>query len=193
MISNYKGDFDGLYSVPVIYDIFTFVLCICCYFRPFMNFVLQTIPSMKQIRSITKYLEIINFSWYFIICLLLLLAGDIHENPGPETVKMKYISTCHVNIRSLTRSKLLALQSSFSNHFDIITLSETFLHAGVSNDVFRIQGFHDILRKDRNGHGGGVAAYIRNNIAFKRLYEFESPDLEALWLSIQRHTMRLLD
>ena len=44
---------------------------------------------------------------------------------------------------------------------------------------------HDIILTDRNGNGGSVAIYIRNNIAFKRLYQFESPALEALWLSIQ--------
>ena len=183
-IRYYKAEFDGIYSFPVILDIFSCALCICYYLGSVKTFVLHVMPSMQIIRLITSYLEIINFLLYFILGLLLLLAGDIHENPGPETAKTKFISTCHVNIRSLTRSKLLAIQSSFSNNYDIITLSETYLHTGVSDDVFRIQGFHDIIRKDRDGHGGGVAVYIRDNIAYKRLYEFDSPSLEALWLSI---------
>ena len=29
---------------------------------------------------------------------------------------------------------------------------------------------HDIFRRDRDGHGGGVAIYIKDNIAYKRLY-----------------------
>jgi hypothetical protein len=67
----------------------------------------------------------------------------------------------------------------------VITLSETYLHAGLGDDVFRLEGFHDIIRKDRDGMGGGVALYVRNNIACKRLYEFESPSIEALLLCIQ--------
>ena len=119
------------------------------------------------------------------MCFLLLLSGDIHVNPGPVLSKTKSLSVCHANIRSLSRSKLLAIRSSLSDIYDIVTLSETYLHAGVGDDVFKINGFHDIIRKDRDGHGGGVAMYIRDNIAYKRLYEFETPDLEALWISIQ--------
>jgi len=112
------------------------------------------------------------------------MCGDIQENPGPETLRSKSLSICHVNIRSLSRSKLLAIKTSLCNLYDVITVSETFLHQGVSDDVFSIQGFHNIIRKDRDGHGGGVAIYIRNNIPFKRVHEFEVPDLEAIWVSI---------
>ena len=52
--------------------------------------------------------------------------------------------------------------------------------------LFKLQGFHDIIRKDRtDGQGGGVAVYVRENIAYKRLFNFEVAGVEAVWLSIQ--------
>jgi hypothetical protein len=112
------------------------------------------------------------------------MSGDVHVNPGPVLSKSRSLSICHVNIRSLSRSKLLAIKTSLCDIYDVITLSETYLHQGISNDVFSIPDFHDIIRKDRDGHGGGVAIYIRNNVAYKRLHEFEVAGLEAIWVSI---------
>ena len=122
--------------------------------------------------------------FFCIVCIILIMSGDIHENPGPVISKSKSLSLCHINIRSLSRSKLLAIRTSICDLYDIITLSETYLHQGVSNDVFDIQGFHEIIRKDRDGHGGGVAIFIRNSIVFKREYEFEVPGVEAVWVSV---------
>ena len=127
--------------------------------------------------------------------MLLLLAGDIKENPGPVNRKdgtCRSLSMCHVNIRSLSRSKLLAIQTSLVDLYDIITISESHLHQGIGNDVFTIPGFHEILRKDRDGNGGGVAMYIRENIAYKRHYEFESALVEALWVSVQTIQRKVL-
>ena len=125
------------------------------------------------------------------LMILLILAGDVHENPGPfsntknaTSYKVKLLSLCHVNIRSLTRAKLLAIKTSLIEDYDIITLSDTFLHQNIGNYLFAIAGFHDILRRDRDGHGGGVAMYIKNNIAFKRMYEYEVDGVEAIWVSV---------
>ena len=65
--------------------------------------------------------------------------------------------------------------------YDVITISETHLHHGVANDTFKLQGFHDIIRKDRaDGQGGGVAVYVRENIAYKRLFNFGVARVEAI-------------
>ena len=68
--------------------------------------------------------------------------------------------------------------------YDIITISETHLHKGVGNDLFDFRGYHEILRKDRGGNGGGIAMYIKENISYKRVYNYEKPNLEAMWVSI---------
>ena len=122
---------------------------------------------------------------WVISVLILLLAGDVHVNPGPIKSRCKSLSMCHANVRSLSRSKLLAVKTSLANLYDIITLSETHLHQGIGDDLFEIEGFHDIIRNDRNEHGGGVAIYVKSNIVFKRHFEFESPSIEAIWISVQ--------
>ena len=44
---------------------------------------------------------------------------------------------------------------------------------------------YNIIRKDRTDNcGGGVAAYIRNNVPFVRHSEFETDKIEALWIEI---------
>ena len=68
--------------------------------------------------------------------------------------------------------------------YDIITISESHLHAGIPSNVFALPGFHEIIRKDRGAQGGGVAVFIRDSIQFKRVYEYEKAHLEAIWLRI---------
>ena len=124
---------------------------------------------------------------FIIIVSLLVLPGDIELDASPDHIKQcKKLSICQVNIRSLSRSKLWAVQTSLSNIlvYDIITISETHLHPGVNNNVFKLEGYHDIIRRDRDGHGGGVAIYIKDIITYKRIFKYETPDLEALWIEI---------
>ena len=51
--------------------------------------------------------------------------------------------------------------TTLSNVFDIITLSETHLSNNVTNDVFKVDGYYDIICKDKDGFRGGVAVYIK--------------------------------
>ena len=50
--------------------------------------------------------------------------------------------------------------------YDIITIIETHLDQTISNHNIFIDGFHPPIHKDRNRHGGGVAIYITDQIAF---------------------------
>ena len=50
-----------------------------------------------------------------------------------------------------------------NNLFDIITPNEIRLDSCVLNGEIEITGY-DIVRRDRNRSGGGVAMYIRSNI-----------------------------
>lgn len=182
------------FSVPVIYDMYSFLMFTVytvCSLKASLSIAL---PCQQTLQCIIVHLQLVNL---LLICsmpvlfdyrrLYILRSGDIELHPGP-VAKTKSLSVCHVNIRSLSRSKLLAIQSSLCNTYDIITLSETHLHAGVCNDVFQLKGFQDIVRRDRDGAGGGVAIYVRENIAYKRLYEFEHPGIEAIWICV--HTVQ---
>jgi hypothetical protein len=50
-------------------------------------------------------------------------------------------------------------------YFDIISLNETMLDSSISDHEIKINGY-DIVRKDRNRHGGEVAIYLRNSLNY---------------------------
>ena len=96
----------------------------------------------------SNWLEGIN---WLIICytlylynyylILIMRSGDIEENPGPNFPRI-----CHINIRSLSAVKLLAIKHEIVGKFDI-TLSETFLSMESSTNL-EIPGFHLLFRRD---------------------------------------------
>ena len=102
----------------------------------------------------------VNIIQGFIISILL-QCSDIELNPGPIHQKFNKLKICHANGRSLTRAKLKDIEVSSAETFDVFTLSETYLGASVPNDLF------EIIRKDKDSLGGGVAAYVRVSILFK--------------------------
>ena len=88
----------------------------------------------------------LNICFIVLLTLLILLSGDVELNPGPS--KCKNIRLCHVNIRSLSRSKFLAIKTSLAELYDVITISESHLHAGIPNSLFKLEGFHEIIRNN---------------------------------------------
>jgi len=133
---------DGVYSIPVIFDLISCIFLCMCYVIPILNFFRSQFSCRQRLQNVIFYLELSN---YFLICsspvlyhfhfMLILLSGDVEQNPGPNCIKTKSLSICHSNVRSLTRSKLLAIKSSLCDIYDVITLSETYLHAGLGDDV----------------------------------------------------------
>ena len=133
----------------------------------------------------------------FIVQMLLICSG-IHPNPGPVNVMdHRDISICHVNIRSLkhidefgTRDKLMHIKCELASKFKIITLSKTWLSGSDSSEDYRLPGFQEPFRRDRDPNigavgYGGVLAWISNKIACKRRRDLELPDIEAMWLKVR--------
>ena len=181
------------YEVPLIYDPLAFVLIIFCNIVTVCNFLRKTIPSRQTIRSFSKYLEGINFLLlccypYLYNCnqFLILCSGDVELNPGPVNLKI-----CHINIRSLSPVKLMAIRQDIADKFNIITLSETFLNRESSHNL-EILGFHPIFRRDRGSFGGGVACYVGSNLVAKRRGDLESTDMECLWLEVRSNNNKFL-
>ena len=54
----------------------------------------------------------------------------------------------------------------------------------MNSRYLNIPGYLPIIRKDRAGHGGGIALYVANYCAVKRLIHFELPELGILPFSI---------
>ena len=128
-------------------------------------------------------IQLTTLRLFIVLLLLLILCGDVEVNPGPTiTRQLKNLNICHANVRSLTRGKLADIKTSLAETFDIITLSETHLNVGIPNEVIFLEGFHEILRKDRVGLGGGIAIFIKDNLTYKRKLKYEFIDTETMWI-----------
>ena len=123
---------------------------------------------------------------------ILLLSGDISLNPGPNQsqlnsdtwspFKKRGLHFLHLNINSLLPKidelRYIAEKSKVA----VIGISETKLDNSVLNEEINIKGYN-ILRLDRNRHGGGVACYIRNDLTFNQINIF-SIETENIFFDI---------
>ena len=69
--------------------------------------------------------------------------------------------------------------------FDILTLNETRLDDSIPNSEIKISGY-DIVRRDRNRNGGGVAMYIRSCITFTNRNDLVPESLEQICIEINK-------
>ena len=151
--------------------------------------------SVKRNMIRNSGLGVVGFS--FVIQMLLICAG-IHPNPGPaHSDDHRDISICHTNIRSLkhidkfgNKDKLMHIKCNLSNHFKIITVSETWLTRSDSSNDFLLPGYQKPFRRDREANigtegYGGVLAWVSDNIACKRRVDIEPPNSEAMWLEVR--------
>ena len=116
------------------------------------------------------------------ILLLLLQAGDIKTNPGPENVHD--LSILHLNVRSF-RTKLDLILDNFSD-FNILCFTETHLDANVSTDMLSLSNCYCTpYRKDRTNHGGDVMAYINWSLLHVRRLDLEILCEESIWIEIK--------
>ena len=68
-------------------------------------------------------------------------------------------------------------------HLPHICLNETKLSEEISDELLHMDGFQSIVRKDRNRHGGGVAAYVKNGVKFKTREDLNS-DIESISIEL---------
>ena len=89
----------------------------------------------------------------------------------------------HINARSiyykLSEIKLIAKYSKAA----VIAISESWLDETYTDACVQIEGYN-IIRRDREGHAGGVCAFIREDLAFNSRSDLNNPDLEDLWFEI---------
>jgi len=69
----------------------------------------------------------------------------------------------HLNVRSLFTNFNEFKSIIEQNEFDVLLLSETWLNQNDDSNYFNIPNYQ-LIRKDRIGRGGGVAAYVKTNI-----------------------------
>ena len=69
----------------------------------------------------------------------------------------------HININSI-RNKFEMLSNSIKDNLDILMISETKLDSTFPSNQFTVKGYAAPIRFDRNGRGGGISLYIREDI-----------------------------
>ena len=119
-----------------------------------------------------------------IVALLLIRCGDVEINPGPISSNISLWSS---NVCGLNSYLIDCLLADVANKHDLLGICETFLNL-TSNVELSIPGYLPIFRKDRLTHRRGVALYVSDSCIAKRLYNFETPTLEALWVEIKTQT-----
>ena len=88
------------------------------------------------------------------------------------------------NVRSLT-NKMDDFEAVVRlNNPDVVCVTETWLSEDIPSEAVSMNGF-SLFRKDRNRQGGGVACYVKCDVACTRLQSFDVPGLETLWLQFR--------
>ena len=81
--------------------------------------------------------------------------------------------------------KFEQIKLTITNHnIDILCITESLLDDTISNNELAINDFQ-IIRNDRNRHGGGCAMYIRNSVTFSHELSLQDQQIEALWCQIR--------
>ena len=72
----------------------------------------------------------------------------------------------HLNINSV-RNKFELLINIIKDNTDILMISETKLDSSFPKGQFQLHGYSEPCRLDRNGYGGGILLYKREDIPSK--------------------------
>ena len=126
--------------------------------------------------------------------ILLLVAGDVENNPGPyDSAELKNlldsagIKLFHLNVCGLF-SKILEILLLLQNtsKVDFLLLSETHItkrRYSNNESPYAVPAYTFIHRERNKGKGGRVGAYISDKITWKRRTHLGN-DLEAIWIKI---------
>ena len=151
--------------------------------------------KVKGIAHLTTF-ELIIF-----LSLLLINAGDIELNPGPNTSQndtgsvddsliLSFFPVVHYNMQSIL-NKVDLIGSELRN-FNIICLTETWLGPNTTDEAIRIDDY-SLYRRDRpRDNHGGVCVYIKEDIYSRRRTDLELPHVECVWVEINIHHKKIL-
>ena len=97
-----------------------------------------------------------------------------------------------LNINSL-RNKFYALKTIIQGNIDVLILTETKIDNTFPQSQFYIPGYKVPYRRDRDGYGGGVMLYVREDIPSDILIKHRiDEDLEAIFVEINLRKTKLL-
>ena len=97
----------------------------------------------------------------------------------------------HININSI-RNKFEMLSNSIKGNLDILMISETKLDSTFPSNQFTIEGYAAPIRFDRNGRGGGIILYIREDIPARLLKTSLPKDFEGFFVELNLRKKKIL-
>ncbi|MCG8047724.1 MAG: reverse transcriptase domain-containing protein [Candidatus Thiodiazotropha endolucinida] len=147
------------------------------------------------------------------LSIILLLAGDVQPNPGPQSISTSSSSTAsfsttpgdffpslslnhnlsfvQYNVQSII-NKLDLLHAELFE-VDILAFTETWLNPGTPDDELFLQSYNKPERKDQTDDShGGVMIYVKEAIHYKRRYDLEIRDTENIWIELAINRKKIL-
>ena len=132
---------------------------------------------------------ILNLEFSIVVFLLVILSGDVSENPGPGNSEASSqlsnaLSILQLNIRSI-RNKLDYINENLID-INVLCFIETHLDINVKNEDIYIEGFNLVpYRKDVTAHSLGFLVYVSNALTTRRVAELENYLEESLWIEVK--------
>ena len=156
----------------------------------FLNLLLDVVYKLKltyyNVQRVCSFLHLCvnNLQVASIICLLVLMSGDVELNPGPDTGTQHRcaLSLIHLNIRSI-RNKFDYITNNFLD-FDILCFTESHLDDTVDSESVFIDSF-SVYRKDRSSNSGGLLTYVSNNLYSVRLLDLETDSVHSVRIEVK--------
>lgn len=109
---------------------------------------------------------------------------SFHSSPQRSVKFPWFPGILLANVRSL-RYKIDELQAVVSlNLSRIVCITESWLNSDIVDATIYLSGF-SCFRRDRPDGRGGVCVYVDCHTPCQRLSDFETPEVESLWLNIR--------
>lgn len=97
---------------------------------------------------------------------------------------MTSLKVAFLNVRSVLNSFDKLVDFILSGNYDIVAISETWLSAAIPDSKIEISGY-EIVRKDRDKRGGGVAFYLKDCFRYEVLLSSMEETIEQIWLKLK--------
>ena len=120
-------------------------------------------------------------------------SNQTHFSEKLSSMRKKNINRviiAHININSI-RYKFDLLVDGIKGNIDILMISETKIDASFPTRQFSIEGFSSPYRLDRDGYGGGILVYVREDIPSK-LIPIKDSAIEGFFLEINMRKKKWL-
>ena len=113
--------------------------------------------------------------------------------PSAPSTTHSFLRIAHLNCRGLLAHHDDVLLFIHNHSIDIMTLSETWLDDTVSDlEVCPPHYDLNIVRRDRNRRGGGVAIIFSNRVRYRTCSDLSERSVESLWVELFPNSKRAI-